>query len=172
MFGHRLVFCRQETSVRSCQDDQVGQECFRNFWSADSNSRYFPRRFRFVNFAPHNTFLNSRHVRSGARLSHAAHSRREWFSRAATDANVARGLRLQGVQAWRIVAASRRSAAKKWPPGENRYDTSVPTFSPSTTRLRLCSLKKSKTMIGILLSMQSENAVESITFSCRCSASR
>ena len=50
--------------------------------------------------------------------------------------------------------------------------TSVPTFSPITTRFRLCSLKKSNTMIGILLSMQSENAVESITLSCFWSASR
>ena len=43
--------------------------------------------------------------------------------------------------------------------------TSVPTRSPSTTRLRLCALKKSNTMIGILLSMQREKAVESITLS-------
>lgn len=46
----------------------------------------------------------------------------------------------------------------------NQVVTSVPTFSPSTTRLRLCGRKKSKTIIGILLSMQSEKAVESITF--------
>src|SRR5208283_425754 len=50
--------------------------------------------------------------------------------------------------------------------------TSVPTFSPMTTRRKLCGLKKSKTMMGILLSMQSENAVESITLSRRCNASR
>src|SRR5262245_31586798 len=36
--------------------------------------------------------------------------------------------------------------------------TTVPTFSPMTTRLRLCGRNNSKTMIGILLSMQSENA--------------
>src|SRR2546423_856584 len=41
--------------------------------------------------------------------------------------------------------------------------TCVPTFSPITTRLRLWGRKKSKTMIGILLSMQREKAVESIT---------
>jgi hypothetical protein len=50
--------------------------------------------------------------------------------------------------------------------------TTVPTFSPKTTRRRLCGLKRSKTMIGILLSMQSENAVESITFNCFWRASR
>jgi len=50
--------------------------------------------------------------------------------------------------------------------------TKVPTFSPSTTLLRLCGLNRSKTTIGILLSMQSENAVESITLSCFCRASR
>ena len=50
--------------------------------------------------------------------------------------------------------------------------TSVPTFSPMTTRRRLCGWKKSKTMMGILLSMHSEKAVESITLSCRCKASR
>src|SRR5258708_3368622 len=49
--------------------------------------------------------------------------------------------------------------------------TKVPNFSPNTTRRRLCGRKKSKTMIGILLSMQSENAVESITLSCFCKAS-
>ncbi len=42
--------------------------------------------------------------------------------------------------------------------------TSVPIFSPRTTRRRLCGLKKLKTMIGIRLSWQSEKAVESITF--------
>src|ERR1043166_3678958 len=50
--------------------------------------------------------------------------------------------------------------------------TSVPTFSPMTTRLRLCGRNKSKTMMGILLSMQSEKAVESITLSCCRKASR
>src|SRR6266567_3604806 len=56
----------------------------------------------------------------------------------------------------------------------NRFHpvTSVPTFSPITTRLRLCGRNKSKTIIGILLSIQSENAVESITLSCCLSASR
>src|SRR6266850_2929661 len=54
----------------------------------------------------------------------------------------------------------------------NHAVTTVPTFSPKTTRRRLCGLNRSKTMIGILLSMQSENAVESITFNCFCKASR
>ena len=49
--------------------------------------------------------------------------------------------------------------------------TSVPIFSPLTTRLKLCSLKKSNTMIGIRLSMHIENAVESITFNRFTSAS-
>ncbi len=49
--------------------------------------------------------------------------------------------------------------------------TSVPIFSPFTTRLRLWALKKSNTMIGIRLSMHIENAVESITFSRFTSAS-
>src|ERR1700685_4292050 len=40
--------------------------------------------------------------------------------------------------------------------------TSVPTMSPNTTRFKLCGFAKSNTMIGILLSMHSENAVESI----------
>ena len=50
--------------------------------------------------------------------------------------------------------------------------TNVPTFSPRMTRFRLCGLLKSKTMIGILLSMHSENAVESITFTCFCNTRR
>jgi hypothetical protein len=44
--------------------------------------------------------------------------------------------------------------------------TTVPTFSPWTTRLRLLGANKSKTTMGILLSMHREKAVESITFSC------
>src|ERR1051325_5487785 len=50
--------------------------------------------------------------------------------------------------------------------------TSVPTVSPMTTRRKLCGRKRSKTMIGILLSMHSEKAVESMTLSCFCRASR
>src|SRR6266576_3377365 len=50
--------------------------------------------------------------------------------------------------------------------------TSVPTVSPTTTRRRLWSRNRSKTMIGILLSMQREKAVESITLSCLRNASR
>lgn len=56
-------------------------------------------------------------------------------------------------------------------PAKAQSTTSVPTFSPSTTRLMLCGLKRSNTMIGILLSMHSENAAESITLSCFCNAS-
>ena len=53
-----------------------------------------------------------------------------------------------------------------------RQLTSVPTCSPKTTRFKLWARNKSKTMIGILLSMHNENAVESITLSCFCKASR
>jgi len=49
--------------------------------------------------------------------------------------------------------------------------TRVPTFSPRTTRSRLPGLKRSNTMIGMRLSWQSENAVASITWSRRLSAS-
>jgi hypothetical protein len=60
--------------------------------------------------------------------------------------------------------------ARRWC-SEVQFVTRVPTFSPSTTRRMLLGLNRSKTMMGILLSMQSEKAVESITFNCRCSAS-
>ncbi len=51
------------------------------------------------------------------------------------------------------------------------YVTSVPTCSPITTRFKLWGPNRSKTMIGILLSMQSEKAVASMTLSCFCRAS-
>ena len=63
------------------------------------------------------------------------------------------------------IADGPRSGASSCPA---RYSaTIVPTFFPSTMSVKLLGLFMSKTTIGILLSMQRLNAVESITLS-RC----
>src|SRR3954452_11408471 len=51
-------------------------------------------------------------------------------------------------------------------------ETTVPTRSPDTIRKMLASSSMLKTWIGRWLSMQSDNAVESITARPRCSASK
>ena len=51
-------------------------------------------------------------------------------------------------------------------------DTVVPIGSPNTTRRMLPACRRLKTTIGSLLSMQSEIAVASMTFSCRSSTWR
>src|ERR1017187_2077944 len=65
----------------------------------------------------------------------------------------------------RVFRAEVRLRDRKTPPVDGYSETRVPIDSPRRTRLMLPRLKRLKTTIGILLSMQRENAVESITFS-------
>ena len=137
------------------------------------NKSYFPRRDKSANFAPSKVCRNffsevsrrtfSRRT-STPRMVFPHSNGRKCLARISTSGS-------SGMNDCSGVSAERRKNKFRLS-AESRYETSVPTFSPMTTRRRLCGLLKSKTMIGILLSMHSENAVESITFNCFCNAAR